>query len=371
MTIFLRTTDTFIAGSHSFAGNYYTSPEIFALEQERIFGRGWICVGRSERLSHAGDYFLCQVGAESLIVVREAGGGLNAFFNVCRHRGTRLCEQDDGRFSASIQCAYHAWTYNLRGELIGAPLMDEVAGFNKADYPLHQAALAEWGGFLFVNLSLDPVPFETVFTPLNNKFSEWRLPELRRMGRAEYRVQANWKLIVQNYSECYHCPLIHPDLARRTPFRSGQNDLFSGPILGGFMTLNDEYGSLTMSGRACAPPIGRFTDEEFQRVYYYAIFPQMLLSLHPDYVMWHSLWPIHATETRVICEWLFDPTASDHPDFDPEDAVKFWDMTNRQDWHVCELSQLGVSSQRYTPSPYSPAESLLAAFDREYLQALG
>jgi Rieske 2Fe-2S family protein len=126
-----------------------------------------------------------------------------------------------------------------------------------------------------------------------------------------------------------------------------------------------------MSGRACAPPIGKFPAEEFHRVNYYAIFPQMLLSLHPDYVMCHTLWPIHAAETWVVCEWLFDPTARAHPEFDPEDAVKFWDLTNRQDWHVCEQAQLGVSSRRYTPSPYASTESLLAAFDQEYLQALG
>jgi Rieske 2Fe-2S family protein len=165
MTIFIKTADTFIAGSQSLSGSYYTSPEIFALEQDRIFGRRWICIGRTERLSQPGDYFLCQVGAESLIVVGDAGGKQHAFFNVCRHRGTRLCEQEAGKFSASLQCLYHAWTYNLRGELIGAPLMDEVAGFLKADYPLHRAALAEWEEFLFVNLSTDPIPFETAFAP--------------------------------------------------------------------------------------------------------------------------------------------------------------------------------------------------------------
>jgi Rieske 2Fe-2S family protein len=371
MTTFLHTADTFVAGSHTLMGKYYTSPEIFDREQECIFGKRWICIGRSEQLADPGEYFLSQVGGESLIVVRDASGRLNAYFNVCRHRGTRLCEQERGKFSATIQCPYHAWTYNLWGELIGAPLMDEVAGFDKADYPLHRAALAEWGGFLFVNLHREAEPFETAFAPFIGKFSQWKLPELRVMRRAEYQVKANWKLIVQNYSECYHCPLIHPALARRSPYRSGYNDLYSGPFLGGFMLLNEEFGSMTMSGRACAAPIGVFSAEEIRRVYYYAIFPQMLLSLHPDYVMVHTLWPVNVAETRVVCEWLFDPKASTYPGFDPDDAMQFWDMTNRQDWHVCELSQLGVSSRRYSPSPYSSTESLLAAFDQEYLRALG
>lgn len=370
MTTFHKTADTFVAGSHTLVGKYYTSTEIFAQEQERIFSRRWVCVGRSQQLASPGDYCLVQVGGESLIVVRDPSGGLNAYFNVCRHRGTRICEQEQGKFSATIQCPYHAWTYNLRGELVGAPLMDEVAGFHKADYPLHRAALVEWEGFLFANLSADSEPFEMAFAPFIGKFPQWKLAELVVMRRAEYYVRANWKLIVQNYSECYHCPLIHPELSRRTPFRSGQNDLYSGSFLGGFMELNDEVGSLTMSGRACAAPIGEFSVEESQRVYYYSIFPQMLLSLHPDYVMCHTLWPINVTETRVVCEWLFDPKARAQPDFDPDDAMKFWDMTNRQDWHACELAQLGVSSSRYAPSPYSSAESLLAAFDQEYLRTL-
>jgi Rieske 2Fe-2S family protein len=370
MTLFHKTAETFVAGSHTLVGKYYTSEEIFAQEQEHIFGRRWVCIGRSEQLANPGDYRLAQVGGESLIVVRDSSSALDAYYNVCRHRGTRICEQERGKFSATIQCPYHAWTYNLRGELVGAPLMEEVAGFNKADYPLHRAALAEWEGFLFVNLSAEPEPFELAFALFIGKFPQWKLAELVVMRQAEYHVRANWKLVVQNYSECYHCPLIHPDLARRSPYRSGKNDLFSGAFLGGFMELNHEFGSLTMSGRACAAPIGEFSAEESQRVYYYSIFPSMLLSLHPDYVMCHILWPINVKETRIVCEWLFDPTARAQPGFDPDDAMKFWDMTNRQDWHACELAQLGVSSRRYAPSPYSSTESLLAAFDQEYLRAL-
>jgi len=183
-------------------------------------------------------------------------------------------------------------------------------------------------------------------------------------------VQANWKLVVQNYSECYHCPLIHPELAKRSPYRSGQNDLFEGPFLGGYMHLNHEFGSLTMSGRLCSLPISGLPESETARVYYYTLFPNMLLSLHPDYVMCHTLWPVSPSETHIICEWLFDPGVSHVPGFDPDDAVCFWDVTNRQDWQVCELSQLGVSSKMYTPSPYGTAESLLAAFDSYYLSLI-
>jgi Rieske 2Fe-2S family protein len=295
---------------------------------------------------------------------------VKAFYNVCRHRGTRLCTEEAGRFSASIQCPYHAWTYALDGRLIGAPLMDETPGFDKSAYPLHPVPLVEWEGFLLANLSQQPVPFAEAFAQLAGKFAAWDLPGLRAVKRIEYDVKANWKLIVQNYSECYHCPVIHPDLARKSPYRSGQNDLFDGPFLGGFMDLQHKVSSLTLSGRACALPLAGVKGEDLRRVYYYTLFPNTLLSLHPDYVMCHTLWPKRPGETFIVCEWMFAPAAIASPGFNPDDAVGFWDMTNRQDWRVCEQSQMGVSSRAYTPAPYSASESLLAAFDREVLRSL-
>jgi Rieske 2Fe-2S family protein len=125
-----------------------------------------------------------------------------------------------------------------------------------------------------------------------------------------------------------------------------------------------------MSGRACAPMVGELPDEDLRRVYYYSVFPNLLLSLHPDYVMFHTLWPEAPDRTRIVCEWLFHPGAFDAAQHDPEDAVTFWDTTNREDWHICELSQQGVSSRKYAPGPYSPRESLPAAWDREYLRQL-
>jgi glycine betaine catabolism A len=371
MTQYYQTPATLAPGAQTLPGRYYTSPEIYQAELEKIFAARWLVVGRAEQVSQAGEYFLASIGVESIIVVRDQRGRVHAFYNVCRHRGTRLCTQDSGRFSASIQCPYHAWTYGLDGRLIGAPLMDEVPGFDKAAYPLRPVSLVEWEGFLLINLSEQPVPFSQAFAPLIGKFSAWDLPNLRVLKRITYTVKSNWKLIVQNYSECYHCPLIHPDLARKSPYRSGQNDLLSGPFLGGFMDLNHEYGSLTLSGRACALPLKGVTGEDLSRVYYYALFPNTLLSLHPDYVMCHTLWPQGPGETFIVCEWMFAPQAADAPGFDPGDAAGFWDMTNRQDWQVCELSQLGVASRAYTQAPYSGNESLLAAFDQEVLRSLG
>lgn len=352
--------------------NYYTSDAVFRDELEHILYRHWICVGRADQIPNPGDYFVQNVGDESLIVTRDRNGDEHAFYNVCRHRGTRLCAKEQGRFHETIQCPYHAWTYTLDGRLIGAPNMGEIGGFDKRDYPLYNACLGTWQGFLFVNLDPEPEPLNLAFAPLNGKFDRWDLSGLRMARRINYDVQANWKLLVENYSECYHCPLVHPALSRLSPYQSGVDDLVEGPFLGGPMLINEEHDSLTTTGGTCRPPLGEVSGDDLRRVYYYSIFPNMLLSLHPDYVMVHTLWPQSQDRTLITCEWLFDPETMARPDFDPDDAVEFWDMTNQQDWHICEESQIGMRSRVYRPGPlHSIQENLPVAFDQEVLRALG
>jgi Rieske 2Fe-2S family protein len=313
---------------------------------------------------------LAEAADESLIVVRDRAGAVRAFFNVCRHRGTRLCTESAGRFSQTIQCPYHAWTYGLDGRLIGAPSMEGLSEFDKSNFSLHAAAVASWEGFLFVNLSSRPTPFEVAYAPLMGRFARYKLTELCTVRRIDYDVRANWKLVFENYSECYHCATAHPQLVKLSPADSGENDLTDGPFLGGFMTISAAEG-LSTTGRACAAPMGDLPLEDLKRVYYYSLFPNMLLSLHADYVMAHIIEPKAPDRTAIRCLWLFHPDAKGQAHFDPDSGVAFWDQTNRQDWRLCELSQLGVSSRAYSPGPYSPRESISAAFDREYLAAMG
>ncbi len=369
MSAFRKTAETFTSGAKTLPQRYFVSPEIFAKEQNVLFSTQWVLVGHQSQIPKAGDYFTSEVAGESLIIVRDQTATIRAFYNVCRHRGTRLCEDKGGRFRA-IQCPYHAWTYGLDGRLIGAPHMDDVPGFNKAEHSLHAVNLALWEGFIFVSLAKKPTLLEEWFAPLAGKFSHWNLPKLRSAKRIEYDVRANWKLIFENYSECYHCPGVHPTLAKLTPYDSAENDLCEGPFLGGFMPIT-KGKSLTMSGNACALPVGDINAEDFHRVFYYSIFPNMLLSMHPDYVMVHQLWPKSPDRTLILCDWFFHREAFDRTDFNPKDAIEFWDMTNKQDWHVCELSQQGIGSRAYQPGPYSLRESIPAAWDREYLRYLG
>jgi glycine betaine catabolism A len=370
MTTFVQTTASFKQGAHTMPGEYYTSPEIFAQEQERIFARSWICVGRSSALGQPGRYFVKVVAGESLIFLRDRGGVLRAFFNVCRHRGTRLCADESGQFSETIQCQYHAWTYATDGRLIGAPHMGEVAGFDKADYPLHQAVLAEWEGFLFVNIAREPVPFEQSHAPLIGRFARFQLPGLEVGHRVAYDVPANWKLIFQNYNECLHCPVIHPELSARMPYQSGANDLTEGPFLGGYMIISEPAVSVTLSGGAVGLPIAELSSEDRRRAFYYSFQPNMLLSIQPDYVNYYTLWPVSVTRTIVESEWMFNPASFRRKDFNPQDAIDFWDVTNRQDWRITGESQIGIGSRRYQPGPYSARESVPAAWDAAYLRAM-
>src|SRR5262245_56453133 len=192
MPAFRKTADTFTAGAKTLPQRYFISPEIFAKEQERIFSTHWLCVGHQNQLAQPRDYFVQAVASESLILLRDPNGEVRAFYNVCRHRGTRLCQKKSGQLRQTIQCPYHAWTYGLDGKLIGAPHMDKVEGFDKAAHALRAVGLALWEGFIFVNLTDDVTPLETVFAPLAGKFAHWNLSRLRLARRIEYDVSANW-----------------------------------------------------------------------------------------------------------------------------------------------------------------------------------
>ncbi len=356
-----------VAGAKTLDAKWYVSPDVYEREKQTVFGRQWLCVGRDEHIAATGDFVTVPVGNDELIVTRDRDGQLHALFNVCRHRGTRMCESASGRFLGSIQCPYHAWTYGLDGSLLAARNMADVEGFDRRDYPLRKAALEVWQGFIFINLAPDPEPFDRALAGLAGRFDPWQMQALRTARTIEYDVNWNWKLVFQNYSECYHCPLVHPQLDKLSPSDSGRNDLTDGLVLGGYSELRAHGASLTTTGHTNRPPVGAVSGEDLDRVYYYTIFPSMLLSLHPDYVMVHYVRPLAIDRTHISCAWMFDPQAMDACHFDSRDAVEFWDLTNRQDWHVSELTQKGLRSSAYVPGPYSNAEGLLAAFDRQYL----
>jgi Rieske 2Fe-2S family protein len=357
-----------VAEAHMLPPRVFHDPQIFAFEQEQWFSRTWLCIGREADVGEAGTYRLVRVAGESIILLRDRTGAVNAFHNVCRHRGSTLLDEPADNPTNSrivrIQCPYHAWIYDLDGSLKRAPHTEEIHDFVTADQGLVPVRLETWAGFMFVNLDSHAQSLLAYLDDLPAAVAHYPIESLRRARRIEYEVGANWKVIGENYSECLHCPGVHPQLNRLSPYDRGWNLEARGPWAGGWMELIDAADTMSVDGgshgRAALHGIG---DVNTRRVYYIVIWPNMLLSLHPDYVMTHQVWPIDAERSHVICEWLFEPQTMAEPSFDPSDAVDFWDLTNRQDWAVCERQQVGTRSRSYVPGRYSLMEDMVHTFD--------
>lgn len=341
----------------------FHDPAVLAYEQEAWFAREWVCVGREEDAGRRGAYFLAQVAGENLIVIRGDDGVLRGFYNVCRHRGATLVEEPCGEL-VRFQCPYHAWIYDLKGALRPPRHTELLEDFDPVGWGLVPVRLETWQGYVFVDLSGEAPLLLEVLGDLSRHFARFDLAGLRRARRIEYDVAANWKGIIENYEECYHCPGVHPQLNRITPYNLGEYLPGEGPWLGSWMEVVGDFETLSIDGGAHGrPPIAGMQADDLKRVYYFVLWPNMLISLHPDYLMTHWVWPIEPGRTRVVCEWSFDPQTMARPDFDPSDAVDFWDLTNRQDWHVCELQQVGTGSRAYTAGRYSGIEGSVHGFD--------
>jgi Rieske 2Fe-2S family protein len=370
--VYADTRPVLAAGSLTLPARHYTDPGLFREEMERIYFDMWLCAGRAEQLPSAGSYFVRRVANASVIVLRDEAGALRAFYNTCRHRGTLLCKGEEGRFASLVQCPYHGWTYGLDGALRSAPHMDKVEGFREADYPLGGVAVAEWDGHVFIHLGQDPAPLEEQLGSLRRKFRPWRMEELVRVERRVYHLKANWKLIVQNYSECLHCPIAHPQLQQQSHYMSGDNEAPHENWLGGRMQLREGTATLgSLEGGKDLRLLPGLDPEQARHVYYYAVLPNLLLNLHPDYMVTTTIWPMGVDRTEVVCEWHFHPDQVRRPDFDPRGPVEFWDMTNRQDWELSDLAQEGIASRGYRPGPYSNREELLLGLDEFVTRKLG
>src|ERR687888_1796951 len=339
----------------------YLSEAVFEWEKGQFFEAGWVCAGRTSELGDSGDRRAVAVGGESILLVRDESG-VRGFFNVCRHRGHELVEPGASERGERIQCPYHGWEYALDGRLRSAPRLGQRVGFDPAAHGLAPVSVNEWEGWVMVNVSGSAAAFEQIAGDLVQRVAAHRPGSLAVAATSQYTVEANWKLIVENYHECYHCPEIHPELCRVSPPTSGVNYQPAGLWVGGAMDLMPEADTMSVSGRSQAPPLPELSKEQRRHVYYFGLFPNLLISLHPDYVLTHRLDPIGPRQTRVVCEWLFPPDVIARSGFDPGYAVEFWDITNRQDWKACESVQRGVSSRAYRQGPIAAPEDAVYQF---------
>ena len=353
----------------------FTDPRVLDWELEHVFMGGWIGVGHADQVRERGDFLMVELGRESVFVVADDDGVPHAFLNTCRHRGARIVQDPEGRLPR-VQCPYHAWSYGFDGSLRNAPHTDEIEGFDPRCYGLRAVRVAVVEGIVMIDLSgTAPAPDEHV-GEMAAALARYRLGGLRRAQRIVYGVDANWKAIAENYSECLHCPGVHPELNQLSHYLSGETLTGAGAWCGGSMTLREGASTMARKGGSQngRQPIDGLNDKDLDSVLYFAVFPNALVSLHPDYVMLHTLWPRAVDRTEVVCEWFFEPAAIAADGFDPSDAVEFWDQVNREDWHVCELTQLGVRNRGYVPGRYSAEEIDVHEFDlmvaRRYLEAL-
>jgi Rieske 2Fe-2S family protein len=330
-------------------------------------------VGRTDQLPAAGHYRTVRVGDESVLVVRGEDGALRALLNVCRHRGAQLCPAERGQ-TRTLQCRYHAWTYGLDGRLLRAPGLQDAPDFDKSAFGLVPVALDTWEGLVWVTLAEDPPSVADQILPQladrlgdAGRLAPYRMGALAVGRTLEYEVSANWKVIVENFMECYHCAPMHPELVRLLPaFRNGATQEHG---LG--TRLADDAEALTVSGRAPAPPFPGLAPGHERHYYGMVIRPNVFLLL-PDHVIVHTLTPVSPDRSRVACDWLFDPDAAARPGFDPTDTVALFDRVNRQDWEVCESVQAGVRSRAFAAGGvYVPIERHIRGFNDFVLAQLG
>ncbi len=352
-------------------GRDYHAPEVFAFEREAVFAGSWMCVARAEQLPDPGDYLTPEVAGESPIVLRGADGVLRAFANTCRHRGTMLLE-GSGSVRTVIKCPYHAWTYALDGRLAGSPNVGLDDGIDRGEVSLWPIAIAEWEGFVFVNLDGRAPPLgEVVATQPDSplELARYAIGDLRVGARREYDVAANWKVVVENYHECLHCPTVHPELVKIVPlYRSGEVEE-DGQLLGN--SMGHGLTSFTASGLSTLPTLPGLDEIDAHTFYGVYLFPNVILNYHSETVNAVTVVPLAPARTRVISEFLFRPETIAADGFDPSEVVEFRDLVAQQDWRVCELAQRGVSSRYYTAGMYPRQEKWIAAFNRRYLDARG
>jgi Rieske 2Fe-2S family protein len=354
---------------------HYLSGEVFALEKERIFCREWCCAAREEELTGPGDYLVLNVAGESVLLLRDRDRRLAAYYNLCRHRGSQLVPQGErGCFAGAIRCPYHSWTYTLDGALRTAPFLDESDGLSRDSLSLHPVGVASWGGFVFLNLTPAESAERGYTLPVQlggvvERLARYPLAELRAAHRIGYQVEANWKVLLENYNECYHCGPVHPELCRLVPaFRQR-----GGADLDWERGIPHREGAwtFTASGTTTREPFPGLDADERARHKGELVYPNLMLSLSADHVAAFTLRPEGPGRTTILCDFLFHPDEIARPGFDPSDAVEFWDLVNRQDWAICESVQRGMSSRVFQHGYYAPMESWSLDIRRHIRERLG
>jgi Rieske 2Fe-2S family protein len=364
--------------------DFYVAPSVFEADLARIFHRHWLFAGYAFQAPKPGDFFTYEIGGESIIVVRGRDDEIRGFYNVCRHRGSRICKTDHGS-AHRLVCPYHRWTYELDGALVLDTRRE--FGVDKETLGLKPVHLVDAGGLLFFSLADNPPDWSEALATIRRKMKPHAIHRAKIAHQIDYVVKANWKIVFENNRECYHCPPNHKeynqaaydvqrDMALLDPSLQPQMDAIVARANARFRSLGldegDAMSSMTgvswrchrtpvieghvtqsMDGKPlCNRLMGDITqwDSGTLRT---TIFPGFWQHTNCDYAAAARLTPIGPNETHVRGYWLVDGEAVEGRDYTLDRLLPIWDITNRQDWTICEDQQAGVSSKAYTPGPFS------------------
>jgi glycine betaine catabolism A len=332
---------------------WYHDPGHYRRELEAFWYRRWIAACREEELPSPGDWRVVSIGSQNIVVLRNEKGGLRAFHNTCRHRGSILCEKESGKFARGrIVCPYHAWTYDLGGRLVATPRRMETPDFDPKDFPLFDVSVDTWGGFVFVNLARGKGT-----AGLQEKYRNYNLQDLRIGKRIVVDVKANWKLLVENFAECFHCPPVHPELCRVV---TAYQDAGAWGLRKG-VEHKPEFkpgaATLTLDGTSRLPPFDSLDEKEKQTLYIPEMLPpNLFLNVQPDYVNSHMMFPTGPESVRIVYDWLFEARHLPLSDADLRHYVALWEVTNAQDARNCEWQQQGIHAMPFRHGHYVPQE---------------
>ena len=338
----------------------YCDEAVLAYERRAIFDRSWLCVGREDDVRAPGSFLRAPITEEGILVVRGADLELRAFYNVCRHRATLLVDEACGR-ARQFACPYHGWTYELNGALSHAP--HAPSSFDRSAHGLRAVRVGTWQGFVFVTLDESAASLPQFLGDVPSWLAEANLTAVELAHRVEYEVKANWKLLVENFQESHHFSRIHPALERLTPNENARSVLTDGPWLGGIMDLAEGVETVSMSGSRSGRPFVAPVAHR-RRIHDAMLFPLLLTSLQPDYLLTYRLHAVTPARTRVIAETYVHPAAALASAESAHDVVAFWERVNDEDRAICERQQIGMGSRGYAPSRYAAVEDGVHAFDR-------
>ncbi len=383
---------------HALERQFYTEPQIFERDMERLLLRHWFCAGHVSSVSRPGEFLVVDLGSESVIIVRTQRGEIKALVNVCRHRGSRICTSRSGRAAAGrLTCPYHAWSYDLDGRLMVAQQMPE--SFERASRGLKSLAVRVVEGLIFTTFAERPLDFSPAEEALSRTARVHGWAKAKVAHRSLYSIKANWKLAIENYMECYHCTPAHPEYTKRhvyaRPAKQGELLEQSGrrraEALGIFIEDVDQYGcaakpgcesvsvfrsalcdgvaSATADTRPIARLMGDFTGYDGNSTYF-DIGPLSDFLAYADHGVIYRFVPRAAQHTEMEVIWLVHEDAVEGTDYDVERLTWLWNVTSVEDKKIVELNQEGVNSRFFEPGPYSLQEPYASRFVDWYLHEL-